>query len=122
MRVTGERRDIRSSTTDGPFGSTCHEIWVSGTPPFTPAQLAGSNIFYYNLTVIRYQINEREWIPVRNAGKSDFGELNKPIQSAHVGGANVLLGDASVDFLDESTTLDVVRALACRFDGEPTTD
>jgi prepilin-type N-terminal cleavage/methylation domain-containing protein/prepilin-type processing-associated H-X9-DG protein len=118
----GERRDIRSSTTDGPFGSTCHEIWVTGNPPFTVAQLSGSNIFYYNLTVVRYPINERQWLPVRNAGKSDFGELNKPIQSAHVGGANVLFGDASVDFLDETTTLAVLRALACRFDGEPTTD
>jgi prepilin-type N-terminal cleavage/methylation domain-containing protein/prepilin-type processing-associated H-X9-DG protein len=119
-RRNGDRRDIRSSTTDGPFGSTCHETWVSGTPPFRVAQLAGSNIFYYNLTVVRYEINENEWLPVTNAGKSDFGELNKPIQSVHPGGANVLLGDASVTFLDEATTLDVLRALACRFDGQPT--
>lgn len=116
----GNQRDIRSSTTDGPFGSTCHETFVSGKPPFKAAQLSGSDIFYYNLTVVRYPINERQWIPVRNAGKSDYGELNKPIQSVHPGGANVLLGDASVTFLNESITLEVLRALACRYDGEST--
>jgi prepilin-type N-terminal cleavage/methylation domain-containing protein/prepilin-type processing-associated H-X9-DG protein len=117
-----QKRDIRSGTTGGVFSSTCHPIWVSNSAapqPYALQQLSGTNIYYYNLTVIRYPINEKEWVPVRVAGKSDFGELNKPIQSAHPGGAQVGLADGSVRFLFETTDMDVLRALGCRFDGQP---
>lgn len=121
-RGTKNPRDIRSSTTNGPFGSTCHEIWVSGgthkPQPFSLQDLNGTNIFAYNLTVVRWPINDKEWLPIRNAGKSDFGELNKPIQSVHPGGAHVLFADASARFLEESTAMEVLRAYACRYDGE----
>ena len=117
----GLRRDIRSGTTGGPFSSTCHSGFVSNPnrpEPYPLQDLSGTNIFYYNLSVVRYAINEKQWLPVRNAGKSDFGELNKPIQSAHPGGAHVAFADASVQFLAETTSLEVLRAHACRYDGQ----
>jgi prepilin-type processing-associated H-X9-DG protein len=117
--IKAAKRDIRSGNTDGAFGGTCHSIWVANPnkpEPFPLADLAGTNIFYYNLTVIRYPINEKEWVPLRSAGKSDFGELNKPIQSAHPGAAHVAFADASVRFLDQTMDLAVLRALGCRYD------
>jgi len=120
-RTTGRLRDIRSSTTNGPFGSTCHSTWVanpSNPQPYLLSELAGTNIFLYNMTVVRWPINEREWIPVKNAGKSDFGEVNKPIQSAHANGAHVLFADGSARLLEEATSMEVLRAYACRYDGE----
>ncbi len=116
-----QKRDIRSGTTGGVFSSTCHSIWVSNAnapQPYTLQQLLGTNIYYYNLTIIRYPINEKEWVDIRTAGKSDFGELNKPLQSSHPGGAQVGLADGSVRFLLETTDMNVLRALGCRFDGQ----
>ena len=112
-------RDIRSGTTGGPFSSTCHEIWASGSSkaqPYALSDLANTNIYAYNLTVIRYPINEKEWTSLRSAGKSDFGELNKPIQAVHSGGANVSFADSSVRFLNEDTALSVLLALGARND------
>lgn len=115
----GRQRDIRSGTTDGAFGGTCHSIWVA-TPskpqPYPLLDLKAKDIFYYNLTVIRYPINEKEWVSVRNAGKSDFGEINKPIQSAHVGGAFACFADSSVRFLEESLDVTILRNMGCRND------
>lgn len=116
QRNTGEQRDIRSATTGGVFSGSCHAIWAGND--YTLADLAGSNVFSYNTTVIRYPINEKEWIPVRNAGKSHFGEHNKPIQSSHPGGAQVAFADGSVHYLVEDTEMDVLRALGCRNDGQ----
>ncbi len=115
----GQQRDIRSGTTGGPFSSTCHEIWVSNKTnpqPFQLSELTGKNIYFYNLTAVRYAINDKEWTSLRTAGKSDFGELNKAIQSAHSGGANVSFADGSVRFLDENIALGVLLALAARND------
>lgn len=113
------QRDIRSGTTDGAFGGTCHSIWVA-TPtkpqPYPLQDLKARDVFYYNLTVIRYPINEKEWVAVRNAGKSDFGELNKPIQSVHPGGALTCFADGSVRYLEESLELAVLRNMGCRND------
>jgi prepilin-type processing-associated H-X9-DG protein len=117
--VPVQRRDIRSGTTGGPFSSTCHSTWVS-TPtnpqPYRLSELTGTNIYLYNATVLRYNINEKEWVSVRSAGKSDFGELNKPIQSAHTGGANIAMADGSTRFLNDSISIDVVRAMGGRND------
>ena len=115
----GRQRDIRSGTTDGAFGGTCHSLWVPSPnrpQPYPLQDLKARDVFYYNLTVIRYPINEKEWVPVRNAGKSDFGELNKPIQSAHVGGALTCFADSSVRFLEESLDVTVLRNMGCRND------
>ena len=46
---------------------------------------------------------------------------NQAIYSFHPGGANVLLCDASVQFLPEDTEVDTVCALVTRDGGEVTT-
>lgn len=116
-----KQRDIRSSITGAVFSGTCNS-GMAGYPedPVPLDEIAGTNVFTYNLTVIRYSINENEWIGLRSAGKSWYGEFNKPIQSAHPGGAQVLLADGSVRFLSESIDLRTLIAAGCRYDGEIT--
>lgn len=112
-------RDIRSGTTGGPFSSTCHSIWVSNPTnpqPYNLSELASTNIYAYNLSVVRYRINEKEWTSLRSAGKSDFGELNKPIQSAHSGGANVSFADGSARFLSDDVAVAILLAMGARND------
>lgn len=116
---TSKLRDIRSSITGAVFSGTCNS-GMSGYPsdPVPLNEIAGTNVFTYNLTVIRYPINENVWIGLRSAGKSWYGEFNKPIQSAHPGGAQVLLADGSARFLPESIELSTLIAAGCRYDGQ----
>jgi prepilin-type N-terminal cleavage/methylation domain-containing protein/prepilin-type processing-associated H-X9-DG protein len=123
QRSDGRKRDIRSSTTNSTFGSTCHEgsFATNKAPPHSLLDLRATDLFYYNLTVIRYPINEKEWVSVRSAGKSDYGEVNKPIQSVHPGGAHVGFADGSSRYLSETTNLTILRNLGCRYEGQSTT-
>jgi prepilin-type N-terminal cleavage/methylation domain-containing protein/prepilin-type processing-associated H-X9-DG protein len=119
VESTGTKRDIRSGITGGVFSSQCHSCFISSTTkqPFPLSLVAGKNIFSYNITVIRWPINEKKWVSDATLGKSWYGEMNKPIQSAHSGGAHVAFADASARFLTESTDIAILRNLGCRNDG-----
>lgn len=114
----GQQRDIRSSITGGVFSSTC-DSGMTGHPsdPVPLEEIQGSNVFAYNLTTVRYPVNDTAWLPVRQAGKSQFGELNKTLHSAHPGGTHALIADGSVRFLADTTNIDTLRRLSCRNDG-----
>ena len=115
------KRDIRSTSCGGPFIGHCNGSWSGmgyGAGLVPAANLAGTNFYNYNVTTVRYPINDKEWVGVRSIGKSWFGELNKTIQSAHPGGAHVLLTDGSVHFLQETMNVLTLRSLACRDDGQ----
>lgn len=68
----------------------------------------------FNLTTVRHPINEKSSTALgvlANCG------TNHPIQSAHPGGAQVLLVDGSVQFLGNETELQILYDLANRNDG-----
>jgi prepilin-type N-terminal cleavage/methylation domain-containing protein len=94
----------------------------------------------FNTTTIRYAINKKSgWA---NGGLATpptgyfsaslniyFGNCaaggvclqtgsNTPLNSAHPGGVNALIGDGSVRFLSDNTALDTLKALATRDDGQ----
>src|SRR5262249_52672797 len=71
----------------------------------------------FNLTTVRYGINDKLWN--RPGVQSDiyYYTLNKPIQSVHPGGANVVLCDGSVPLLIRRMALQIFLALANRKDG-----
>jgi prepilin-type N-terminal cleavage/methylation domain-containing protein len=118
----GTKRDVRSGITGGVFSSQCHTCFISSTmkQPFPLSLItADKDVFSYNITVIRYPINEKSWVDDKKLGRSWYGQMNKPIQSAHAGGAHVALADASARFLTESTDMAVLRNLGCRYDGLP---
>lgn len=118
QNTPGKQRDIRSSVTGGVFSSTC-DAGMAGYPndPVPLDEIKGSNVFAYNLTTLRYAINDTKWLSVPQAGKSSFGELNKTLHADHPGGANVLLADGSVRFLTDETEMSLLRRLGCRYDG-----
>ena len=68
----------------------------------------------FNLTTVRHPINEKSSTALgvlANCG------TNHPIQSAHSGGAQVLMADGSVQFLENETDLRILYNLANRDDG-----
>ena len=70
----------------------------------------------FNLTTVRYEINTRI-VNVAVGSRGNTGP-NRPIISAHPGGAMVGVADGSVQFLTETTDLDILFNLADRDDGE----
>jgi prepilin-type N-terminal cleavage/methylation domain-containing protein len=70
---------------------------------------------WFNTTTVRYGINHRAWNST-GVGDEYYG-CNRPIQSAHPGGAHVVAGDASVHFLSEAMDLQTLFNLSNRDDG-----
>ncbi len=68
----------------------------------------------FNLTSVRHPINEKSSTAL---GVLENCGTNHPILSAHPGGAQVLLADASVQFLPDETELKLLYNLANRNDG-----
>ena len=83
----------------------------------------------FNLTTVRWPINQKRWPSITAApgncsglGICDNTGHNVPLNSAHPGGVLVLLGDASPRFVSQTVTLDIVGRLATRDDGLPLGD
>ena len=68
----------------------------------------------FNTTCVLHRINERSMPALGVEGNCGS---NRPIQSAHAGGAQVLLADGSVRFLEEDIELNLFYNLANRDDG-----
>lgn len=79
---------------------------------------AGDTIYYNhtlsNVTTLRYPINMQH---TANLGGLGLGAGNKPIMSAHLGGAHVLFADGGVRMLNESIDFNTLMSLADRKDG-----
>jgi prepilin-type N-terminal cleavage/methylation domain-containing protein/prepilin-type processing-associated H-X9-DG protein len=69
---------------------------------------------HFNLTAVRHRLNEKS---ITAAGVALNCGANSPVQSAHPGGANVLLCDGSVRFLPELIAPSTLFNLANRDDG-----
>ena len=68
----------------------------------------------FNLTTVLHPINEKSSTAL---GVLENCGTNHPIQSAHPGGAQVLMADGSVQFLEDETDLQILYDLANRNDG-----
>jgi prepilin-type N-terminal cleavage/methylation domain-containing protein len=68
----------------------------------------------WNLTTILHQVGIRN-VPTTTNCFSNFP--NRPLLSAHVGGAHVLLGDGAVRFVGDNMDVLTVKRLATRDDG-----
>ena len=85
----------------------------------------GSDNRTFQLTTIRYQINQKQGWPdgptndgnCGSTGVCDDGGTNIPLNSAHTGGVNGLLADGSVRFLQNNLALVTLAQLATRDDG-----
>ncbi len=83
-----------------------------------PMGVAFTDTRYFNSTTVRHPVNTKSY----TATGVVFYGANNPIQSAHHGGAHVLLGDGSVRFLSESLNLQTFYDLSNRDDSNPIGD
>jgi prepilin-type N-terminal cleavage/methylation domain-containing protein len=123
----GEKRDYRNTAQHGWIIG-----WRSTNSPDTVSPNSGANTDNrtFNLTTVRYRINDKKNWANNNLGWPNWpGDCaayglcenasgNIPINSAHPGGVMATLGDASVRFLPESMDLSVLARLATRDDGQ----
>lgn len=116
----GSKIDFRSGSTHGFIIS-----WNNSKHP--PNLTNGSgDMRTFNMTTLRYPINQKRRPGTGWPAAGDCGNLgicsnsssNHPLTSAHAGGVMVLMGDGSVRFLSETTSLDIAARMATRDDGQ----
>ena len=91
-------------------GPGFHAGWQTNTNP--------DNL--YNCTTLRYIVNPGPGFSF-STGPDDgvhFRGYNAPLRSSHTGGVQVLLGDASVQFVADSISLTTLAQLANKSDGQ----
>jgi hypothetical protein len=120
------RQPIIIGYTSG-FGPTGLYMWPMGaanTP--NPATLT-SDYRHFNCVSVRYSINQVGIIPAgtkgtdataHNAGLHNDGGTNFPFSSGHSGGVNGVMGDGSVRFMSNSTSLITLSGICTRAGGE----
>jgi len=101
-------------TSQGPYG------WTMGVGGTGVGTAFGDR--HFNCSTIRFQINQTGLNGGSATGSSTNGTndntgMNIPLSSSHSGGCNIVLGDASVRFIRDSTPLLTLQYLASRGDG-----
>jgi prepilin-type N-terminal cleavage/methylation domain-containing protein/prepilin-type processing-associated H-X9-DG protein len=118
-RDRGRDIGIRSSDRRGFVMGTSHVMKPRGrgsmgnTPPL--CTVPNCRRCYNTTTIARYGVNHKTF---QYNFMGDQG-CNRPIQSAHPGGAQVLMGDGHVRFLQQAMALPILKNLANRDDGTP---
>jgi hypothetical protein len=107
----GTQRDFRAGASWG---------WSIGTDSNVnpPSFNAGAGV--WNLATVRYRMNQKTGWTEDCGGLGVCGDCpnNTPLNSAHPGGVNGLLGDGSVRFISDTVTLDLLARLVTRDDGK----
>lgn len=121
---------ITQNGTKQPWGSGTIHGWVigalgQGTNVYRepPSYWQGGDCRTFNMTTIRYNINQKRGWPDAPGncgalGVCDNSGTNIPLNSAHPGGVNALFCDGSVRFLSETLDLAMLARLATRDDGQ----
>jgi prepilin-type N-terminal cleavage/methylation domain-containing protein/prepilin-type processing-associated H-X9-DG protein len=127
--LISEQNDYLITVNGSPqeWGSGLRYGWMLGWYTVTPSGGAtNQDARLFQATTIRYAINQKTGWPnypgdCGNTGVCENMGSNIPLNSAHTGGVNALMGDGSVRFLSDQTPLSVLGGLATRDDGLPIT-
>src|SRR5262249_25955447 len=107
---TNPRYDLRAPVSYG--------IWVGAEQNNPPTEAnIGCGDASGSAVTLRWPIGMKQRQNY-NDGMAYWGGWNKPLQSVHPGGANVLLCDGGVRFLSNTTTWEVLKWMAIRDDGQ----
>jgi prepilin-type N-terminal cleavage/methylation domain-containing protein len=119
--TNGTKIDIRASYPHG---------WSMGFDSAAAPRADGAGVGSrsFNLTTVRYPINQkRGWVntsccecsggTAATAGVCENSGANTPLNSAHSGGVQGVMGDGSVRFIRDSVPLNVLQQAALRDDG-----
>ena len=93
-------------TSQGPHG------WMMGAGGGGVGAVNGERQF--NITTVRWEINRRGLGNSASNGTNENSGSNIPFNSAHTGGANMLMGDGTVRFMRDSTTLLILQQLSTK--------
>jgi type II secretory pathway pseudopilin PulG len=126
--MVGEQGDFLTTAngTRQPWGAGLLHGWQIGyyrSNSISPPNLGnGGDMRTFQMTTVRYAINRKTGWPdapgnCGSLGVCDNLGTNIPLNSAHSGGINVVLGDASVRFLRDSLPVQTLAQLATRDDG-----
>jgi len=102
-----------------------HSAWMGYDQIGSASGQLGGDNRTFNVTGIRYQINQNKPAGSTTGWNDDPGGtgvgwnsgVNRPLNSAHTGGVNGAFGDGTVRFLTDSTDLVTLQRLAIRDDG-----
>ncbi|MDA0658445.1 MAG: DUF1559 domain-containing protein [Planctomycetota bacterium] len=109
--VVGEQSDYCYSADGSP--SYCSSSCLHGFSMSIANSFPGGDNRAFNMATIRYRISKDASLLNSNGCGA-----NSPLQSAHPGGANVLMADGHVRFLNENTNIRALKAMADRDDGQ----
>jgi hypothetical protein len=102
----------------GPHGWMIGVGGGNAPPSYNP----NSDARAFNVTTIRYAINQKRGWPdgghCGNTGVCENTGQNTPLNSAHSGGVIIGMGDGSNRFLSDSTSVSILALLAIRDDGQ----
>jgi prepilin-type N-terminal cleavage/methylation domain-containing protein len=103
-------------------GGTINVGWMMGTatrgvPPILHPD-GETDARFFNVTSVRYRINQAPFASQNFAGMSSDMGPNNPLSSCHTGGIHVTLGDGAVRFISENIDLETLKKLATRDDGQ----
>ncbi|MDY3556052.1 DUF1559 domain-containing protein [Gemmata sp. JC717] len=120
--LVGEQSDHLRDASNQPITGAYTAITSQGPHGWTMGcATSGSgnvNIRTFNCTTVRWQINQRGLGNSAANGTNENAGTNIPFSSGHSGGAQMLMGDASVRFVSASTPLQTLQWLATRAGGE----
>ncbi len=130
--MVSEQNDflIDSNGAQRTWGAGMQHGWMIGSqygPNTAPPSIGnGGDLRTFQMTTIRYQINQKTGWPASGAcgtqGVCQNVGTNIPLNSAHPGGVNTLMADGSIRFLRESLAIGTLAQLAIRDDRVPLAD
>ena len=117
--ASGTKVDIRNMPGSGIWMGGDHRANPNGDGSMSAASSNANHHRCYAMTTIAVPVGFNSQLTPDGSGSpgTRVNDCNTPIQSAHPGGANILLGDGSVRFISETVELQTLRNLANRDDG-----
>jgi len=123
--MSGRIERLTAGTYSFPTSSGTDHGWlmgcrVTGTPPNLDPGNQEDDDRCFGVNTVRYRPNQKPFAFQTFPGMASNIGANNPLSSQHPGGVLVGRCDGSVAFITETVTLETLKRLATRDDGQPT--